>query len=126
MALTDQDVLAALKKIPYPGFTRDIVSAGAIRNVVVDQAHVRLEVVPGPGDPAVARQIREQARAAVETLPGVASVEIMLAGTPTSSSAQANPSSPRHRSRLRPRLFSRSPPWSGIFCIPMSRGIGLQ
>ena len=87
MALTDQEVLAALKKIPYPGFTRDIVSAGAIRNVVVDQAHVRFEVVPGPGDPAVARQIQEQARVAVETLPGVAAVEIMLAGTPTSSSA---------------------------------------
>ena len=87
MALTDQEVLAALKKILYPGFTRDIVSAGAIRNVVVDQAHVRLEVVPGPGDPAVARQIQEQARVAVETLPGVAAVEIMLAGTPTSSSA---------------------------------------
>ena len=34
MALTDQDVLAALKKIPYPGFTRDIVSAGAIRNAM--------------------------------------------------------------------------------------------
>ena len=87
MALTDQEVLAALKKIPYPGFTRDIVSAGAIRNVVVDQAHVRFEVVPGPGDPTVARQIQEQARVAVETLPGVAAVEIMLAGTPTSSSA---------------------------------------
>jgi ATP-binding protein involved in chromosome partitioning len=87
MALTDQEVLAALKKIPYPGFTRDIVSAGAIRNVVVDQAHVRFEVVPGPGDPAVARQIQEQARLAVETLPGVAAVEIMLAGTPTGSSA---------------------------------------
>jgi ATP-binding protein involved in chromosome partitioning len=87
MALTDQEVLAALKKILYPGFTRDIVSAGAIRNVVVDQAHVRFEVVPGPGDPAVMRQIQEQARVAVETLPGVAAVEIMLAGTPTSSSA---------------------------------------
>jgi ATP-binding protein involved in chromosome partitioning len=87
MALTDQEVLAALKEIPYPGFTRDIVSAGAIRNVVVDQAHVRFEVVPGPGDPAVARQIQEQARVAVETLPGVAAVEIMLAGMPTSSSA---------------------------------------
>lgn len=87
MALTDQEVLAALKKILYPGFTRDIVSAGAIRNVVVDQANVRFEVVPGPGDPTVVRQIQEQARVAVETLPGVAAVEIMLAGTPTSSSA---------------------------------------
>ncbi len=87
MALTDQEVLAVLKKIPYPGFTRDIVSAGAIRNVVVNQAHVRLEVVPGPGDPAVARQIQAQARVAVETLPGVASVKVMLAGTPTGSPA---------------------------------------
>ena len=41
MAFTNQEILAALEKIPYPGFTRDIVSAGAIRNLVVDQAHVR-------------------------------------------------------------------------------------
>ncbi len=87
MALTDHEVLAALKKIPYPGFTRDIVSAGAIRNLVVDQGQVRFEVVPGLGDPAVARQIQDQARGAVETLPGVASVEVMLAGTPTSAPA---------------------------------------
>ena len=87
MALTDDEILAALKKIPYPGFSRDIVSTGSIRNLVVDKGHVRFEVVPGPGDPAVARQIQEQARAAVEALPGVAAVEVMLAGSPTTPSA---------------------------------------
>jgi len=87
MALTDHEVLAALKKIPYLGFTRDIVSAGAIRNLVVDQGHVRFEVVPGPGNPAVARQIEQQARTAVEALPGVVSVEIAVRGRPTSSPA---------------------------------------
>ena len=96
MSVSARDVEAALKKVRYPGFTRDIVSFGVVRDLHVEQGRVRFEIALAPGSPAVAGPIEQAARAAVQALEGVASVDIKVsggaAGSPALKMAATKPS----------------------------------
>lgn len=72
----ESDVRQALARIPYPGFTRDIVSFGMVRGVAVEEGRVRVDLLLTTQDPAVAAQIRESILAGVGALPGVESVAV--------------------------------------------------
>ena len=76
MSVGPDDVLRALSAVRYPGFTRDIVSFGVVKDLRVDGGNVAFRIELGPGNPAIAGTIERDARAAVEALPGVASVAI--------------------------------------------------
>jgi ATP-binding protein involved in chromosome partitioning len=78
MPLTEADVLRALSGVKYPGFTRDIVTFGVVKDLTVDGGAVAFRVELGPGNPAVAGTIEREARAALQALPGVTSVAISL------------------------------------------------
>lgn len=84
MSVTPDDVLRALSGVRYPGFTRDIVSFGIVKDLRVEGGSVSFRIELGPGNPAVAGTIERDARAAVEALHGVTSVAIRTtaAGTP--------------------------------------------
>ena len=43
---TPQEVLDALKRVSYPGYTRDIVSFGLIKDIHVSSDGVRVELAP--------------------------------------------------------------------------------
>jgi len=82
---SERDVLQALSGVRYPGFTRDIVAFGVVRDLTIAGGAVSFRIELGPGNPAVAGTIEKEARAAVERLPGVTSVVIQgpaFAGTP--------------------------------------------
>jgi ATP-binding protein involved in chromosome partitioning len=97
MSLSEQDVLEALRRVRYPGFTRDIIGFGTVRDLVVEGGRVSFRLEVGAGNPAVLGTIEKEARAALESLPGVSSVEIAtsappppglrMAGAPASTSA---------------------------------------
>ena len=55
MAVTEADVRRALASVRYPGFTRDIVSFGAVEEIVVEGGAVRLRIAIRPANPAVSR-----------------------------------------------------------------------
>ena len=76
MPLSERDVLQALSGVRYPGFTRDIVAFGVIRDLTVAGGAVSFRIELGPGNPAVYGTIESEARAAVERVPGVTSVVI--------------------------------------------------
>ena len=87
MTVTREQVLEALRSVPYPGFTRDLVSFGVVGDVEVSGARVRCVLTLGPGNPAVASQVEDRARAAVEALAGVeaATIEVRAGGAGASS-----------------------------------------
>ena len=87
MSLTDRDVTVALAKVPYPGFTRDIVAAGVVQQLEVEDGNVRFRVTVAGSDPELARKIEQAARAVLEATPGVNSVEIAVSKPDTGSSA---------------------------------------
>jgi len=71
---SQQDVLDALKKVKFPGLSRDIVSFGFIHDVNVDGGDVSFTIRFQSENPNVGQQILREADAAVKALPGVSKV----------------------------------------------------
>jgi len=80
MGLTKDAVLESLGRVLYPGFRRDVVTFGIVKDLTVDGGDVRLRLELGAGNPAVAEQLRSEVRAAVERLEGVTSVRVDVGG----------------------------------------------
>jgi ATP-binding protein involved in chromosome partitioning len=79
MADLSQDVVrAALARVPYPGFSRDIVSFGLLKDISVESGAVRVQLVLTTRDDATKAEIVERVRAAVLALPGVREVEVAV------------------------------------------------
>ena len=56
---TPEDLLARLKSIPYPGFSRDIVSFGLIRDIEISSGGVVVKLAPSTAKEEVIREIAE-------------------------------------------------------------------
>jgi len=80
--LNEETALEALKAIKYPGFSRDIVSFGFVKDLAVGGGNVSFRLVLTADAPAVAEQIRSECEAALRKLPGVASVTISVQAAP--------------------------------------------
>jgi ATP-binding protein involved in chromosome partitioning len=77
--MPNQDqILEALKKVKFPGLSRDIVSFGFVRDVVVSGDAVSFTVHFQTENPAVGQQIVRDAEAAVRALEGVRDVKVNL------------------------------------------------
>jgi len=83
MNVRESDVRAALAAVPYPGFTRDIVSFGLVKSVAVAaDGSVTVRIDLGTGDRSVAEPLRERIRAAVSGVDGVTAVHVRVVGGP--------------------------------------------
>ena len=85
--VTMRDVVDRLKQIMYPGFDRDIVSFGLVKNVQASDGHVAFSLAFSTQDESTRRQITMTAKEAVERMPGVHDVQIT--GPPPGQSATA-------------------------------------
>jgi ATP-binding protein involved in chromosome partitioning len=78
MQVEQAQVLDALKVVRDPDLNRDIVSLGFIKDLKIDGGRVAFTIeLTTPACP-VKDQMRDQARAAVMQLPGVASVDVQM------------------------------------------------
>jgi len=68
---TPQELLARLKTIPYPGFSRDIVSFGLVRDIEVSAAGVTVKLAPSTAKEEVIRDIAEAVYRTLSETPGV-------------------------------------------------------
>ncbi len=75
---TPQEILEGLKGIKYPGYNRDIVSFGIVRDIEVATAGVTVTLAPGGAKPEAVEEIATAVREAVTRLTGVTHVEIVL------------------------------------------------
>jgi ATP-binding protein involved in chromosome partitioning len=75
---TQEQVLEALKKVKFPGLSRDIVSFGFVRDIRVDGSTVSLTIHFQTENPAVGEQIARESEAAVRALEGVGDVRLNL------------------------------------------------
>lgn len=91
MDLNEQSVLEKLKQVKYPGYSRDIVSFGLVKQVAASQGAVSVQLQLTTASTDIARQIREESENAVRELPGVKLVHIDVKTAPT---ATAQPQSP--------------------------------
>jgi ATP-binding protein involved in chromosome partitioning len=77
--LSEEAIRAALKAVKYPGYSRDIVSFGLVKQVSVKDSIV-VALTSASAD--VARQLKEESERVLSVLPGVekATVEIQMPG----------------------------------------------
>src|SRR5438132_2221679 len=77
-AVTEDQILSALKQVQDPDLRKDIVSLGFIRNLKIDSGNVSFDMnLTTPACP-VKDQMRDEALALVKGLPGVENVEIKM------------------------------------------------
>ncbi len=76
--LTEASALEALRKVKYPGFSRDIVSFGFVKDLAVGGGNVSFRLAMTSDAPEAAAKIRQDAEAALRQLPGVGAVTIAV------------------------------------------------
>lgn len=79
--MTAEDIRARLSGVQYPGFQRDIVAFGMVRDITVDQGNVVVELTPGTAKPEALAEIRQRIQQALDALDGVRSVEVRIPET---------------------------------------------
>ena len=100
-----QELLESLKNVKYPGFSRDIVSFGMVKDIAVGVSRVVVQVAPSTGNKDVIDQIRRDVLAILEAqveLP--IEVEILLPGGGERPAPQAQAQAQAHAHPSTPRL----------------------
>lgn len=83
MTITEDRVLQALQQVRFPGYSRDILSFGLVKNIAIaagNQITVALQIASR--DPAIPAQIQRDAETALRALPGVGTVTVQLLAPP--------------------------------------------
>jgi len=80
--LSEQTALDALRTVKYPGFSRDIVSFGFVKDLAVGGGNVSFRLAMTADQPAVAEQLKAECEAALRKVSGVTSVTISVQSAP--------------------------------------------
>ena len=76
--MTPDQISDALKQVHYPGFSRDIVSFGLVKQIESDASAIRVQIEVQTRDPKVPEQIFKDCHAALDPLAGGTTVEIEI------------------------------------------------
>jgi ATP-binding protein involved in chromosome partitioning len=74
----EQNIRDTLRSVKYPGFSRDIVSFGLVREVRIVGDDVAVQLVLTTAEPAIARKIRDEAEAALARLGGIGRIDVKV------------------------------------------------
>ena len=88
--LSDDDIKNALKAVKYPGYSRDIVSFGLVKEINATKGAVNVSMQLTSANQQAAQQIKTESEAALRALPGVKHVHVEVkqpAATPGSPGA---------------------------------------
>jgi ATP-binding protein involved in chromosome partitioning len=90
--ITEDEIRNALKSVKYPGYTRDIVSFGLIKQVSAQNGAVSVSMQLTSGSPEAAQQIKADSERALKNLPGVTHVHVEVkAPTGAQAAGAASP-----------------------------------
>ena len=88
---TIDDIRTELTRVRYPGFPRDVIALGVVRDITVHEGRVTILVTPGTSRPEVIAAIRGAIEAAVRRLPGIGAVDVQVLGGEAAPAAVASP-----------------------------------
>ncbi len=89
--LTQADIQTALKAVKYPGFSRDIVSFGLVKEISVTGGSVSVAMQLTSPNPDAARQIKTEAEQVIRQLPGASQVTVEVHQPGAGQPAPGNP-----------------------------------
>lgn len=73
-----EQITAALKAVKFPGFSRDIVSFGLVREIEIQEGTAQIGVEITTGDESIPEKIAADIKAAVGALDGIADVKVRM------------------------------------------------
>ena len=82
MELTRERIIKILKGVNYPGFNRDIVSFGLVKDILVEGSKINLSIVLPKPDKKIQSAIEEEVRKAIFGIPGVEDLSMKIASRP--------------------------------------------
>ena len=91
---TPQEILAELKKIKYPGFSRDIVSFGMIKDIEVAHAGITVILTAPAAKPEVVGSIAAEIEKTIAAMPGATAIKIEIEAAPPPKVASAGQKRP--------------------------------
>src|SRR5258707_1604201 len=74
--MTEEDVKNVLRTVKYPGYSRDIVSFGLVKQISANNGAVSVSMQLTSGTPEVVQQIKIESERALKALPGVNMVHV--------------------------------------------------
>jgi ATP-binding protein involved in chromosome partitioning len=88
--LTEDDIKTALKAVKYPGYSRDIISFGLVKQVAAKDGAVSVSLQLTTSSADVVSQIKSESERVLKALPGVSRVhvEVNAQGTPPAAVPQ--------------------------------------
>ena len=118
MSATREEVLAALKQIKDPKSGDDIVTAGLVKALTVDNGAVRFVMEIDPDSRTIMEPVRAEAQAAAEALEGVEKATVAL----TAHSASKPPPDLKAHGRPKPQGPQKIPGVKHIVAIASGKG----
>jgi ATP-binding protein involved in chromosome partitioning len=90
--LTEEEIKNALKTVKFPGYSRDIVSFGLVKQIATKEGAVSVMLQLTGSNPQIAQQIKSESEHAIRELPEVKLVHVEVQHQATA--APATPQSP--------------------------------
>lgn len=89
--VTQDDIIEALKAVKYPGFSRDIVSFGLVKEIGAKDGAVSVGIQLTAANPEIGLQIKAESERAIKALPGVEMVyvDVRQQGSQPASTGQS-------------------------------------
>ena len=78
MQVSEDQVRDALRKVRYPGFSRDIVSFGLIKAINIDDGEVKVQFALATNDPNIPATIKNDSEKVLRTLAGVRAAKVLI------------------------------------------------
>ena len=94
--VTEKQILDELKKVPFPGYTRDIVSFGLVKKVTSCGGVVKVEIGLVSSTPSVPQQIERDVKGVLAKIPGVTQANVEMHVTPARQTPAGGMPGSRH------------------------------
>jgi ATP-binding protein involved in chromosome partitioning len=75
---TEQEISDALKTVKYPGYSRDIVSFGLVKEISLNQGAASVVIQLTGGSAEVAAQVKADSERTLKAIPGLSSVYVQV------------------------------------------------
>jgi ATP-binding protein involved in chromosome partitioning len=92
--INEEEIKNALRGVKYPGFSRDIVSFGLVKEIGVQDGTVQVAIQFTSGTPEIFEQVRAESERVLKALPGVTGVKVEVrppGGGQSAAAGGANP-----------------------------------
>jgi len=93
--LTEELVLERLKVVKFPGYSRDIVSFGLVKEIKIAGSDLLVRLSVATSNPSVAQTLKKESEQALSTMPGVRSTKVVIDITILLKSVRAGRAAPR-------------------------------